>query len=66
MKALQNFVDQFGLGISKEKLVNKAYYAMEALGYNVCILNEKYLVINGINYQFIKSRKEARWIVKAF
>jgi len=65
MKALQNFVSQFGLGISKEQLVRKAYFHMVANGYDACILNEKYIIIDGEEYQLIKSRKNG-WTVKAF
>ena len=66
MKALQKFVDQFGLGISKKELTGKAYWAMKAQGHDVCIVNEKYLEMDGVNYQFIKSKAQYRWIVKSF
>ena len=66
MTALQNFVDGIGLGISKEKLVHYAYRFMVADGHDCCVLNEKYIIVDGKDYQFIKSKKQGRWIVKGF
>lgn len=66
MTALQNFVNNFGLGISKEKLVEKAYRQLSVDGHDCCILNGKYLIIDGKEYQLIKSKKENRWIAKEF
>lgn len=66
MTTLQNFVDKFGLGISKDELIINAYHQLKADGYKVCILNSKYIIINGKSYRLIKSRKENRWIVKEF
>lgn len=66
MTELQNFVDGFGFGISVEKLADKAYRQMELLGHDVCIVNDRYLEVDGTTYLFSKSRKHGRWIVKAF
>lgn len=66
MKELQDFVDNFGLGISKEQLASKAYVAMEMLGHEVWLINDRYLHIDDKDYQFIKSRKQDKWIVKDF
>lgn len=66
MFELQNFVNQFGFGISKNELCEKACSAMTAQGFDACVLNEKYLEVNGVNYQFTKNRKTNSWVVKAF
>lgn len=66
MTALQNFVDGYGFGISKEKLIIKAYRQLSADGHNCYIINDKYIGIDGEEFQLIKSRKEDRWIVKKF
>lgn len=66
MTELQNFVDGFGFGISVEKLADKAYRQMELLGHDVCLVNDRYLEVDGTTYLFSKSRKHGRWIVKAF
>ena len=64
MTALQNFVNQFGTGIGVKKLCEKAYRAMEAEGHDVCLLNEKYIIVDGTAYCFRKHN--GNWIVKEF
>lgn len=66
MTELQNFVDGFGFGISVEKLADKAYRQMALLGHDVCLVNDRYLEVDGTTYLFSKSRKHGKWIVKAF
>ena len=66
MNALQNFVNGFGFGISKEELIHKAYRQLTADGHACFIINEKYINVDGEDLQLIKSRKENRWIAKAF
>ena len=66
MKDLQNFVNGFGFGISVQKLAEKAYRQMAVLGHDVCILNDRYLIMDGASYMLRKSRKQGGWIVKEF
>lgn len=66
MTELQNFVNGYGLGISKEQLITKAYRHMSVAGRDCFIINDRYLSIDGSEYQLIKSRKEDRWIVKEY
>ena len=66
MRELQDFVNGYGLGISKEKLIVKAYRQLSADGHDCYILNDRYIGIDGKEYQLIKSRKEDRWIAKEF
>ena len=61
---LQGFVDNFGLGITKEKLAGKAYFYMENNGHECYTINGKYICIDGEEFQFIKSRATDKWIVK--
>jgi hypothetical protein len=39
---------------------------MESKGYKGCIVNDRYLEVDGTTYLFSKSRKRGRWIAKAF
>lgn len=66
MTELQNYIDGYGFGISVKELAHRAYRHMESKGYEVCIVNDRYLEVNGITYLFSKSRKNGRWIAKAF
>lgn len=64
MESLQRFIDGFGFGISVEKLASKAYRQMEAEGHKVCLINGRYLEVDGTAYLFSKSKKAGRWIAK--
>ena len=66
MTELQNFIDGYGFGISVQKLAEKAYRHMESKGHKVCMVNERYLEVDGTTYFFSKSRKHGHWIAKAF
>ena len=39
---------------------------MKADGHKVCIVNDRYLELDGKTYLFSKSRKHGRWIAKEF
>ena len=64
MKELQEFVNGYGLGISKKELVSRAYNRLRANGHSCYIINDLYIACGGKEYQLIKSNKEHRWIVK--
>ena len=66
MTDLQDFLDGYGFGISVKELAHRAYGQMKALGHEVCIVNDRYLEVDGTTYLFSKSRKHGCWIAKAF
>ena len=66
MTELQNFIEGYGFGISVKELADKAYRHMAAGGHQVCMINERYLEVDGTTYLFSKSKKRGRWIAKAF
>ena len=63
---LQSKVDYYSLRISKQKLAERMYREMKLNGHDCSILNEKYLIVDGEEFQFIKSVKNGKWIVKRF
>lgn len=65
MTELQKFADKFGFGISVKELAKEAYFYMVGQGFKVCMVNERYLEVNGTTYLFSKSKKQGGWIVKA-
>lgn len=66
MTELQNYIEGYGFGISVKELAHKAYWHMASNGHKVCIVNDRYLDVDGTTYLFSKSRKNGRWIAKAF
>lgn len=68
---LKNYVAGYGTGISVEKFVKKIYqYLMfmadPEMREKIAILNDRYLIVDGVNYQFIKKRSVGKWEVKTF
>lgn len=61
---IQNYLNGFGTGISKEKMVSKVYCFLSFHGVNSCILNDKYLEIENHIYEFIRQRSKGSWLVK--
>ena len=66
MTELQNYIEGYGFGISVKELAHRAYRYMESKGHKVCMVNERYLEVDGTTYFFSKSRKNGRWEVKTF
>ena len=66
MTELQNCIEGFGFGISAKELAEKAYRHLDRKGYEVSLLNDRYLEVNETRYFFSKSRKHGRWIAKAW
>lgn len=56
----------FGIGMTVEQLASQMYWQMKAEGHDVCMLNDRYLICDGSNFQFIKSRANGCWKVKQF
>lgn len=63
---LTSKVAQYGIGMNVEELASKMYFQMKAEGHDVCVINDRYLECDGHNFQFIKSRANGCWKVKAF
>jgi hypothetical protein len=66
MNTIHEEANKFGFGLSVERLVGKIYFALHTKGFDVCILNDRYLICNGKNYQLLKSRSKGHWTVKEF
>lgn len=42
------------------------FMASEEMREKIAILNDRYLIVDGVNYQFIRRRSIGRWEVKTF
>ena len=65
-EVITNNLPRFGIGLNVEELVTKIYVLLILRGYEPCIVNDRYIECDGINYQFIKSRANGCWKVKEF
>lgn len=66
IEKIQNFINNWGLGLAVKDLTTKVYRHMEAEGHQCYILNDRYISVDDVEYRFIKNRKEGRWIVKLY
>jgi hypothetical protein len=69
--ALKNYVAGYGTGISVENFVKMIYrflmgIASPEMREKIAILNDRYLIVDGVNYQFIRKRSAGKWEVKTF
>jgi len=63
MNTIQNYVNGFGFGISVNELASKIYFKLASLGYDPCIVNDRYIEVDGITYQLRKTRSKGHWTV---
>lgn len=61
LEMLNEIVQDYGLRMSKQELAIKVEHAI-CREYEAYVLNDKYLIVNGENYQFIKTKHG--WVVK--
>lgn len=61
---LQDIVNYYGFGISVKELVSSVYRILSRTGEDVCIVNDRYLKVNGSTYQLRKTRSKGHWTVK--
>ena len=63
MENLQELTDEYSLEISKGRLISELYYELQS-EHQVALLNEKYLIVDGVAYGFRKNNKQGKWIVR--
>ena len=66
LKKIQNMVNCYGFGLSTKDIASEIYWQLEAQGFDPCIVNERYIEIDGVTYQFRKARTKGHWTVVSF
>ena len=66
LNKLQDMVSKYGFGLSVRDLASDIYWALYAEGFKPCIVNERYIEIDGVTYQFRKTRTKGHWTVVSF
>jgi hypothetical protein len=64
---LQKYVSNLGIGISVEQLVKNIYKFLSMVrgsDNGICIVNDRYLEIDGTTFQFIRKKSTEAWVVK--
>ena len=67
-QTIQNIINSGNIPYNKNKkrYVSSLFFYLLKLGYSPCVLNDLYLSIDGVDYQFINKRNEMTYIVKPF
>lgn len=60
---LQEMVAGYGFGLKVEDLVRRMYWSLVAEGLRPCIVNDRYIEVEGVYYQFKKTRSKGHWTV---
>lgn len=63
---IEKIVLNYGFGISVEELASRVYIELAAQGFAPCLVNDRYIEVNGTTYQLIKSRSKGHWTVREF
>lgn len=61
---IQAIVNYYGFGISVKELAASVYRILSRIGEDACIVNDRYIMVDGITYQLCKTRSKGHWTVK--
>lgn len=62
---IQNVVFNTTYSTVKKNFVSDLYRNLKSAGFSVCLLNDVYLIINDVTYQFINRKKFGFYEAKA-
>lgn len=63
---IEEIISKYGFGISVEELAECVYLELRASSHDVCIVNDRYIRVEGANFQLVKSRSKGCWTVREF
>ena len=63
---LQQHLEPHHIREKVERVVKRVYWSLRDAGYNTCILNDRYLVVDGKSYQLRRNRQINSWTAKEF
>ena len=63
LNKLQDIVNKYGFGLSVRDMASIVYSELCAEGFEPCIVNDRYIEVDGVAYQFRKTRSKGHWTV---
>ena len=63
---IQQITNETRYSSNKVQFVSNLYWNLVAAGLKPCIVNEKYIEIEGVEYQFTNNRREMSYTVSIF
>lgn len=63
---IENIIRNFGFGMSTEELASHVYVELSSLGYAPCLVNDRYVEVEGQAFQLRKTRSKGHWTAREF
>lgn len=63
---IENIISKYGFRMSVEEAASRVYVELSTIGYAPCIVNDRYIEIENVTYQLVKSRSKGHWTVREF
>ena len=63
LNKLQEMANEYGFGLSVQNMVSDVYSELKCQGFDPCIVNDRYIEVEGVAYQFRKTRSKGHWTV---
>ena len=61
LEKIQGIINGYGFGITVQDLASELYWQLESEGFEPCIVNDRYLDVDGVTYQIRKTRSKGHW-----
>ena len=65
-KMIEAIMYNYGFGMSVEEAASCVYRELHRYGYDVCIVNDRYVKVEGQSFQLRKTRSKGHWTAKEF
>ena len=65
-KVIEHIMRNYGFGMSVKEAVNIVYRDLRANGYEVCIVNDRYIEVEDQSFQLLKTRSKGHWTARQF
>lgn len=65
-KVIEHIMQSYGFGMSVKEAAICVYRELRANGYEVCIVNDRYIEVEDQSFQLLKTRSKGHWTVKQF
>ena len=64
LSKIQSIINKYGFAVSTKSIASEVYWELKALGFSPCIVNDRYIEVDGVMYQLLKTRAKGHWTAK--
>lgn len=65
-KVIEHIMQNYGFGMSVKEAIYCVYRELRVNGYDVCIVNDRYIEVEDQSFQLLKTRSKGHWTVREF